>query len=163
MSRRYQHHVLQACNSPPLYFVVTSCENNAISVSLHYPWLHELTSTRSAEGRNHYIYKKALAYVASLPQSASEMIASNMYYYTAAQKLDKKLLFVKINNNMLNMLFIFFHQALCLALAILRYNMFVSVFCCMLVEALHLYRMIVIVFGADNNLSIAYTVIGFGK
>ncbi len=83
-----------------------------------------------------------------------------------------RLLFVVINDCFL-FVYLFFgvflilslfpHQALCLTWAILRYNMFVSVFCCMLVEALHLYRMIVIVFGVDTNLSVAYTVISFGK
>ena len=56
-----------------------------------------------------------------------------------------------------------FPQTICLAVTIIRYNMFLSVFCCMFVEALHLYRMIVIVFGAERSLRAAYTAIGFGK
>ncbi|XP_072023017.1 adhesion G protein-coupled receptor E1-like [Amphiura filiformis] len=54
------------------------------------------------------------------------------------------------------------NQIACLAVTILRYNMLMSVFCCMLVEALHLYRMIVLVFGIERNFRVAYIVISWG-
>ncbi|XP_072014662.1 adhesion G-protein coupled receptor D1-like [Amphiura filiformis] len=40
--------------------------------------------------------------------------------------------------------------------------MLMSVFCCMLVEALHLYRMIVLVFGIERNFRATYVVISWG-
>ncbi|XP_072021946.1 adhesion G-protein coupled receptor D1-like [Amphiura filiformis] len=54
------------------------------------------------------------------------------------------------------------NQIACLAVTILRYNMLMSVFCCMLVEALHLYRMIVLVFGIERNFRVTYIVISWG-
>ncbi|XP_072051344.1 adhesion G-protein coupled receptor D1-like [Amphiura filiformis] len=54
------------------------------------------------------------------------------------------------------------NEIVCLAVTILRYNIFLTVFCCMFVEALHLFRMIVLVFGTERNFRIAYIVISWG-
>ncbi|XP_072022534.1 adhesion G-protein coupled receptor D1-like [Amphiura filiformis] len=54
------------------------------------------------------------------------------------------------------------NQIACHTVTILRYNMLMTVFCCMLVEALHLYRMIVLVFGIERNFRVVYIVIGWG-
>ena len=46
--------------------------------------------------------------------------------------------------------------------AILQYNMFLTMFCCMLTEAIHLYRMIVVVFGGHRNFKGLYIAVSFG-
>ena len=54
-------------------------------------------------------------------------------------------------------------QTACLVITILLYCAFTSTFSWMLVEAIHLFRMIVLVFGIDRSLKALYHCIGWGN
>ena len=62
----------------------------------------------------------------------------------------------------LNIFFIIF-QIVCFMTTIFMHNAFLSVFTWMSIEAVHLYRMIILVFGADKDLKLHYFGIGWGK
>ena len=56
-----------------------------------------------------------------------------------------------------------FFQIFCKIIAILLHYAYLASFCWMLVEGIHLYRLIVIVYGNEKNLKWLYYVIGWGK
>ena len=58
--------------------------------------------------------------------------------------------------------FVTLTQTACLAITIILHDAFLHVFGWMLVEAIHLYRMIIIVFGVDKDLNRVYLLIGWG-
>ena len=62
----------------------------------------------------------------------------------------------------LNIFFIIF-QIVCFMTTMFMHNAFLSVFTWMSIEAIHLYRMIILVFGADRDLKRHYFCIGWGK
>ena len=55
------------------------------------------------------------------------------------------------------------HQFVCQIMAILLHYAYMSTFCWMLIEALHLYRLIVVVYGGERNLTWLYYAIGWGE
>ena len=54
-------------------------------------------------------------------------------------------------------------QTICLIVTILLYDAILSVFCLTLVEGVHLYRMIVMVYGIERDLKKLYLLIGWGN
>ncbi|XP_072024945.1 uncharacterized protein [Amphiura filiformis] len=50
----------------------------------------------------------------------------------------------------------------CLAVTVLLHYTLISVFCWMCVEAIHLYRMIILVFGTEKDYRLLYLIIGWG-
>ena len=54
-------------------------------------------------------------------------------------------------------------KAACLMITILLYCAFMSTFSWMLVEAIHLFRMIVVVYGIERDLKVLYGCIGWGN
>ena len=55
------------------------------------------------------------------------------------------------------------HQVFCLITTVFLHDAFLSVFMWMGVEAIHLYRMVVLVYGADRDLKYIYLALGWGK
>ena len=54
-------------------------------------------------------------------------------------------------------------QTVCLIVAIVLYDAILSVFCWMVVQGVHLYRMIVMVYGIEKDLKKLYLIIGWGN